>query len=84
MDVTALFTFAEKVSKEEAVYDMVKDLLLSFVLIRIKKAKMPKETLDLYLEIWDDMVQQFKDVKSLYLDKKSTLVSLMLKIGRLE
>ena len=84
VDVTALFTFAEKVSKEEAVYDMVKDLLLSFVLIRIKKAKMPKETLDLYLEIWDDMVQQFKDVKSLYLDKKSTLVSLMLKIGRLE
>ena len=84
VDVTALFTFAEKVSKEEAIYDMVKDLLLSFVLIRIKKAKMPKETLDLYLEIWDDMVQQFKDVKSLYLDKKSTLVSLMLKIGRLE
>lgn len=83
IDVTSLFVFAEKVSKDDDVYDMIKDLLLSFVLVRIKKAPDRKEKLDLYLEIWDDMVQQFKDVKSLYLDKKSTLVSLMLKIGRI-
>lgn len=84
IDVTALFSFAEKVSKDESIYDMVKDLLLSFVLLQIKKEPPSKEKLDLYLEIWDDMVQQFKDVKSLYLDKKSTLVSLMLKIGRIK
>ncbi len=84
INVTALFAFAEKIVKDDDVYDMVKDLLLSYVLKRIKSGVVSQASIDSYLDLWDDMAQQFKDVKNLYLDKKSTLVSIMLKIGRIK
>ncbi len=83
-DINALFSFCEGVSRDKDIYDIIKDFLLFYVMAQLKKDLHDQKKLERYFEIWDEMLQVLKDAQNLYLDKKSILVSIILKIGQVK
>ena len=84
LNKVALLNFAEKVSKESTIYNLVTDILTFIIMKRIKEKAQKHENIDEYIDLWDHMLQRLKDTKTLYLDKKNVLVSLITQLGRLQ
>ena len=83
------FLTSEK-NKTEDIYDFcgqmseenptaLKDYLSFFVLQKTKEGTKTRD----YLDLWDEMQQTFREMDSLYLDKKNTFADLFFKIGAL-
>ena len=80
-DVSQVYAFCEKVSKDPDLYSMTKDLIC-FYLSSVIRAAYPTLQTDSYLDLWEDTLKDFKDAEELNMDKKSILANIFFKIGR--
>ena len=76
-----IYDFCEKVSKDQKLYFLAKDLI-SFYLSSLVKASYPQKDVDFYLKLWEEVQRDFKDIEDLNMDKKNALANIFFKIGR--
>ena len=79
--VVPIMDFAEKVSKDENLYNLVKDLLLFYLLSLVENPDMDTMDRAFYLTLWTDVNSLLNDMENLYLDKKSVITQIFLKLG---
>lgn len=72
-----IYDFCGQISEENLAE--IKDYLSFFVLQKTKEAT----NIQKYLDLWEEMQQAFREMDSLYLDKKNTFADLFFKIGAL-
>ena len=79
--VVPIMDFADKVAKDEKIYDLMKDLLLFHLLSLVEDAGTDDLSRNFYLQQWSDINTLLKDMENLYLDKKSVITQIFLKLG---
>lgn len=79
--IGAIMDFADKVAKDEKLYALVKDLLLFLLFSLAKDPNIDKDKRDQYLDQWSQINALLKDMENLYLDKKSVIAQVFLKLG---
>ena len=75
-DTAAIYALCERFSEEDS--SVLKDFL-SFYLVQ--KAK---ESPEKYLDLWEEVSLSFREMETLYLDKRNTFASIFFKIGALQ
>ena len=76
-----IIDFSDKVSKNEKLYKLAKDLLLFHLLILLENINLDDRLRSFYLEQWSQISDLLKDSENLNLDKKSSLMHIFLKLG---
>ena len=79
--IVPIMDFSDKVSKDEKLYNLVKDLLLFHLLSLVEDAGTDETMRAFYLEKWTQITTLLKDMENLYLDKKSVIAQIFLKLG---
>ena len=79
--IVPVMDFAEKVSKDEKLYNLVKDLLLFYLLSLVENPRTHTKDRDFYLSLWTDVNTLLADMENLYLDKKSVISQIFLRLG---
>ncbi len=79
--IPAIMDFADKAAKDESLYNLLKDLLLFYLLSELKNPSSETKVRDFYLAQWADVSNLFKDTENLYLDKKSVITQIFLRLG---
>lgn len=76
-----IMDFADAVSKDEKLYDLVKDLLLFVLLSFVEQPDLSAKDREYYLTQWTQINDLLKDTENLYLDKKSVIAQIFLRLG---
>ena len=79
--IGSIMDFADAVSKDEKLYDLVKDLLLFILLSFVEQPELSPQEREYYLEQWTQANELLKDMENLYLDKKSVIIQILLRLG---
>ena len=79
--IVPIMDFSDKVSKDEKLYNLVKDLLLFHLLSLVEDSGTDETMRAFYLEKWTQITTLLKDMENLYLDKKSVIAQIFLKLG---
>ncbi len=83
MDISAIFSFADNIVKDFEKFSIIHECLALFLLKKAKSEFSSKRALDPIFDLWDEIEQTFRELDSLSLDKKGTLISVLIKIGNL-
>ena len=79
--IGGIMDFGDDVSKDEKLYDLVKDLLLFVLLSFVEQPDLEPDKRDFYLQQWTQINELLKDTENLYLDKKSVIAQIFLRLG---
>ena len=79
--IGAIMDFADAVAKDEKLYNLVKDLLLFILLSFVEQPNLPSQEREYYLQQWTQVNELLKDMENLYLDKKSVIIQILLRLG---
>ena len=79
--IIQIMEFSDAVAKDEKLYNLLKDLLLFHLLSLVEDAATDDEKRSFYLQQWTDINALLKDMENLYLDKKSVITQIFLKLG---
>ena len=83
-NVEDIFSLAEKGAKNDRVYNLIKDLLQFYILEQVKSETITNERRNALLSFWDEANKLFYDTQNLYLDKKSVIIEVLLKAGKIK
>ena len=82
MNVEKLSLFADKVQKDEKVYFLTKIFLLNILNERAKsEAKHNSLIAEIFVDLYSEATETFRQIDSLYLDKKQCIMGLFFKIA---
>lgn len=76
-----IMDFADAVAKDEKLYILTKDLLLFILLSFVEQADLSDQDREYYLGQWTQVNELLKDMENLYLDKKSVITQILLRLG---
>ena len=79
--IGSIMDFADTVSKDEKLYNLVKDLLLFILLSFVEQPDLSAQKREYYLQQWTQTNELLKDMENLYLDKKSVIIQILLRLG---
>ena len=83
-NIEDIFALADKVAKNEQMYALLKDLLLFCILQQVKNQNTPETKRNALIKFWDEINKLFYDTQNLYLDKKSVIIEILLKAGKIK
>lgn len=83
IDSVNIYKLCETTVKDASKYNLVKDLLL-FYLLNLAKNANGQSKLDNILSLWQEVSTSFQQTEALYLDKKNMLARTFFKIGTLK
>ena len=79
--IPEIMDFSDKISKDEKLYSLVKDLLLFHIFNLVEDVNLDTRARNFYIQQWSEINNILKDMENLYLDKKSVITQIFLMLG---